>query len=85
MMRECKKNDFFTVSILKYWSQEYEDDLATLLKNMLTKSVNTPNKKRNRYIRIYRIQNYSKTFDRKVKQYYLIKTIVIISLHVIKI
>ena len=48
LCRECRKNDYFSISILKYWSQEFEDELATILKNMLTKSHSTPNKKRHK-------------------------------------
>lgn len=48
LCRECKKNDLFTVSLLKYWAQEYEDRLADLLHTQLTKSNGTPNKKRHR-------------------------------------
>ncbi|XP_074650376.1 integrator complex subunit 3-like [Tubulanus polymorphus] len=49
LCRECKKNDFFAVSILKYWAEECEEKLAELLLSQLTKNVpNTPNRKRQR-------------------------------------
>ena len=48
--RDCKKNDFFTVSILKFWAQEYEDKLAELLHSQLTRSGSSPNKKRQRSV-----------------------------------
>ncbi|XP_052276619.1 integrator complex subunit 3-like isoform X2 [Dreissena polymorpha] len=51
LCRECKKNDFFTVSILNYWAQEFEDKLAELIYTQFAK-VNsgggTPSKKRHR-------------------------------------
>ncbi|XP_071116601.1 integrator complex subunit 3-like [Haliotis cracherodii] len=45
LVRECKKNDFFTVSILKYWAQEHEDRLAELINQQLTKFNGTPKKR----------------------------------------
>ncbi|KAK3595164.1 hypothetical protein CHS0354_002764 [Potamilus streckersoni] len=48
LCRECKHVDLFTVSILKYWAQEYEDKLADLVQAQLTKSSgsgNTPKKR----------------------------------------
>ncbi|KAI0237347.1 Integrator complex subunit 3 [Lamellibrachia satsuma] len=49
LRRECKKNDFFTVSILKFWAQEYEDKLAELLHSQLTRCGPSPNKKRQKH------------------------------------
>ncbi|WAR00983.1 INT3-like protein [Mya arenaria] len=47
LCRECKKNDFFTVSILNYWAQEFEDKLADLIYSQFSKvNGGTPNKKR---------------------------------------
>ncbi|XP_052795999.1 integrator complex subunit 3-like [Mya arenaria] len=47
LCRECKKNDFFTVSILNYWAQEFEDKLADLIYTQFSKvNGGTPNKKR---------------------------------------
>ncbi|XP_023931443.1 integrator complex subunit 3 [Lingula anatina] len=47
--RECKKHDYFSVSILKYWAQEYEDKLADLVLAQISKSnPSTPNRKRQR-------------------------------------
>lgn len=48
LCRECKKPDLFTVSILKYWAQEYEDKLGELLYSHITRSNSTPNRKRPR-------------------------------------
>ncbi|XP_059154214.1 integrator complex subunit 3-like isoform X2 [Physella acuta] len=45
LSRECKKTDFFTVSILKYWAQEHEDRLAELINHQLTKLNGTPKKR----------------------------------------
>ncbi|XP_005091080.1 integrator complex subunit 3 isoform X2 [Aplysia californica] len=45
LSRECKKSDFFTVSILKYWAQEHEDRLAELINFQLTKLNGTPKKR----------------------------------------
>lgn len=49
LCRECKKNDLFTVSILNYWAQEFEDKLAELIYFHFS-NVNggTPNKKRHK-------------------------------------
>lgn len=46
LCRQCKKVDLFTVSILKFWAQEYEDKLADILNTLLTKNTATPNRKR---------------------------------------
>jgi len=48
LSRECKKSDYFTVSILKYWAQEHEDQLAQLINNQLTKLNGGTPKKRQR-------------------------------------
>lgn len=49
LCRECKKNDFFTVSILNYWAQEFEDKLAELIYAQFSKANGgTPSKKRHR-------------------------------------
>lgn len=48
LSRECKRTDYFTVSVLKYWAQEHEDRLAELINLQLTKLNGTP-KKRQRY------------------------------------
>ncbi|GFO40922.1 integrator complex subunit 3 [Plakobranchus ocellatus] len=45
LSRECKKADFFTVSVLKYWAQEHEDRLAELINLQLTKLNGTPKKR----------------------------------------
>ncbi|KAI8777522.1 integrator complex subunit 3-like isoform X1 [Biomphalaria glabrata] len=45
LSRECKKTDYFTVSILKYWAQEHEDVLAELIHKQLTKLNGTPKKR----------------------------------------
>ncbi|KAH9500797.1 Integrator complex subunit 3 [Bulinus truncatus] len=45
LSRECKKADYFTVSILKYWAQEHEDRLAELINLQLTKLNGTPKKR----------------------------------------
>lgn len=45
MCREYKKQDMFTVSVLKFWAQEYEDRLAELIYNQLAKANNTPKKR----------------------------------------
>ncbi|KAL8567155.1 hypothetical protein ACOMHN_033057 [Nucella lapillus] len=37
LCRNCKKTDYFVVSVLKYWAQEYEDRLADLIKTELTR------------------------------------------------
>ena len=49
LCRECKRNDMFTVSLLKYWAQEYADKLAELLHSQLTRSSGTPKRKGHRY------------------------------------
>ena len=49
LCRECKRTDFFTVSILNYWAQEFEDKLAELIYTQFSKvNGGTPNKKRQR-------------------------------------
>ena len=50
LCRECKRNDMFTVSLLKYWAQEYADKLAELLHSQLTRSSGTPKRKGHRYV-----------------------------------
>ncbi|CAI9735301.1 Hypothetical predicted protein [Octopus vulgaris] len=45
MCREYKKQDLFTVSVMKNWAHEYEDRLAELLYNLLAKSNSTPKKR----------------------------------------
>ncbi|XP_076443477.1 integrator complex subunit 3-like [Babylonia areolata] len=45
LCRNCKKSDYFVVSVLKYWAQEYEDRLADLIKEQLTR-VNGTTKRR---------------------------------------
>ncbi|KAJ8304786.1 hypothetical protein KUTeg_018369 [Tegillarca granosa] len=45
LCRDCKKNDLFTVSILKYWAQEYEDKLAELILSQVSKFNGTPKKR----------------------------------------
>ncbi|GFS03973.1 integrator complex subunit 3 [Elysia marginata] len=45
LSRECKKADYFTVSVLKYWAQEHEDRLAELINLQLTKLNGTPKKR----------------------------------------
>ena len=53
LCRECKKSDYFVVSVLKYWAQEYEDRLADLIKEQLTRLNGTTNankNKRSRYV-----------------------------------
>lgn len=45
LCRKCKKSDYFVVSVLKYWAQEYEDRLADLIKTELTR-VNGMTKRR---------------------------------------
>jgi len=49
LCRECKRNDMFTVSLLKYWAQEYADRLAELLHSQITRSSGTPKRKGHRY------------------------------------
>ena len=44
---------YFVVSVLKYWAQEYEDRLADLIKEQLTRLNGTTNankNKRSRYV-----------------------------------
>ncbi|XP_064619103.1 integrator complex subunit 3-like [Lineus longissimus] len=48
LCRESKKLDFFAVSILKYWAQEYEDRLADLILSQVQKNTTTSNRKRQR-------------------------------------
>ena len=50
MCRTCKKYDLFTVSILKYWAQDYEDTLAEYIFKLVTKNTGTPNRKRQRLV-----------------------------------
>lgn len=45
LSRDCKKQDLFAVSVLKYWAQEYEDRLAEIIYNQLTKVSTTPKKR----------------------------------------
>ncbi|CAG5134392.1 unnamed protein product, partial [Candidula unifasciata] len=45
LSRECKRTDYFTVSVLKYWAQEHEDRLAELINLQLTKLNGTPKKR----------------------------------------
>ncbi|KAK3097008.1 hypothetical protein FSP39_005554 [Pinctada imbricata] len=45
LCRECKRTDYFAVSILKYWAQEYEDKLAELILSQVTKLNGTPKKR----------------------------------------
>ncbi|XP_069137872.1 integrator complex subunit 3-like [Argopecten irradians] len=45
LCRDCKKHDFFTVSILKYWAQEFEDKLADLILSQVNKLSSTPKKR----------------------------------------
>jgi len=40
----------FTVSLLKYWAQEYADKLAELLHAQLTRSSGTPKRKGHRSV-----------------------------------
>jgi len=40
----------FTVSLLKYWAQEYADKLAELLHSQLTRSSGTPKRKGHRFV-----------------------------------
>ena len=49
LCRDCKRTDFFTVSILKYWAQEYEEKLADLILSHVSKLNGTP-KKRQRFV-----------------------------------
>ncbi|XP_025077829.1 integrator complex subunit 3-like [Pomacea canaliculata] len=37
LCRECKKSDYFVVSVLKYWAQEHEERLAELINSQLTR------------------------------------------------
>uniref|UniRef100_T1JE28 SOSS complex subunit A homolog n=1 Tax=Strigamia maritima TaxID=126957 RepID=T1JE28_STRMM len=46
MCREVKQQDFFVVSVLKYWSQEHEEKLAELIASQLNKSNVSPNKRK---------------------------------------
>ena len=49
LCRDCKRTDYFTVSILNYWAQEFEDKLADLIYTQFSKvNGGTPNKKRQR-------------------------------------
>jgi len=50
LCRECKRNDMFTVSLLKFWAQEYSDKLAELLHLQLTRSSGTPKRKGHRFV-----------------------------------
>ena len=50
LSRDCKKSDFFTVSILKYWAQNDEDQLAQLINTQLTKINGGTPKKRPRWV-----------------------------------
>ena len=43
----------FTVSLLKYWAQEYADKLAELLHSQLTRSSGTPKRKGHRYTFVF--------------------------------
>jgi len=52
LCRECKRNDMFTVSLLKYWAQEYADKLAELLHSQLTRSSGTPKRKGHRFVTV---------------------------------
>nr|KAG5691545.1 hypothetical protein BaRGS_012345 [Batillaria attramentaria] len=50
LCRECKKTDFFVVSVLKYWAQEHEDRLAELINSQLTRiNGTTSSKKRQKF------------------------------------
>lgn len=49
MCRDCKKTDYFVVSILKYWAQEFEDKLAEHINQQVSKFNGTP-KKRQRFV-----------------------------------
>ncbi|XP_065334012.1 integrator complex subunit 3 isoform X2 [Cloeon dipterum] len=47
MLRTAKPSDLFVVSILQYWVLEYEDKLADIVANLLTKLVpNSPTKRK---------------------------------------
>ncbi|KAK7115612.1 hypothetical protein V1264_001450 [Littorina saxatilis] len=48
LCRECKKMDYFVVSVLKYWAQEYEDRLAELIKEQLTRLGGTTHANKNK-------------------------------------
>ena len=53
LCRECKRTDMFSVSVLKFWAQEWEDKLADLIYSFTVKSTNstntgTPTRKRHR-------------------------------------
>ncbi|OPL33146.1 integrator 3 complex subunit, partial [Mytilus galloprovincialis] len=45
MCRDCKKTDYFVVSILKYWAQEFEDKLAEHINQQVSKFNGTPKKR----------------------------------------
>lgn len=45
LCRDYKKTDFFAVSILKYWAQEYEDKLAEIILAQVSKMNGTPKKR----------------------------------------
>lgn len=45
MCRDCKKTDYFVVSILKYWAQEFEDKLAEQINQQVVKFNGTPKKR----------------------------------------
>ncbi|KAL5004662.1 hypothetical protein ScPMuIL_018118 [Solemya velum] len=45
LCRDHRKADFFTISILKFWAQEYEDKLAELIHTQIAKFNGTPKKR----------------------------------------
>lgn len=47
LTREAKPRDYFVVSLLKYWTQDYEEKLADLIAGLLNKhSCTSPNKRK---------------------------------------
>ncbi|CAG2110959.1 unnamed protein product, partial [Medioppia subpectinata] len=48
LSRESKGNDFFVVSVLNYWSQNFSDKLSELISSYLTSKVSSPAKRTKR-------------------------------------
>lgn len=49
LSRESKVNDFFVVSVLNFWTQNYSEKLSELISSYLTTKVNSPAKRNKRY------------------------------------
>ncbi len=49
MSRESKLNDYFVVSVLNFWTQNYSEKLSELIGSYLTSKVSSPAKRTKRY------------------------------------